>query len=60
MVGVMLFYLGKGLEFLGMLWVMIALVFGITQEHGMWMELYLGLSGIAAFMVGRLLERRAR
>lgn len=56
----MRFYLGKGLEFFGMLWLMIGLFYGISEEHGMWKELYLGLFGVAAFALGRILERRAR
>lgn len=52
-----MYYLGKALEMLGMTSLMVALVVGITDEHGMAKEyLFLGI-GIVVFLLGRFLER---
>ena len=53
-------YLGKGLQLFGMLNLMVGLYFGLTDEDGMWTELYLLGVGSAAFLLGRLLEGRGR
>lgn len=49
-------YLAKGLEALGIASVLIGLVQGI-QTDDMWIELYLGLIGVALFTVGWLVEK---
>ncbi|MDH4070522.1 MAG: hypothetical protein OEV30_08860 [Ignavibacteria bacterium] len=49
-------YVAKGLEALGIASVLIGLVQGI-QTDDMWIELYLGLIGIALFTVGWLIEK---
>ncbi len=53
-----MYYLGKGLEMLGMTSLMVALFVGITDEHGMAKEyLFLGI-GIVVFLLGRFLEKQ--
>ena len=46
------------LEAVGFAHVGLGLYLGISQDD-MWKELYLSLTGIGFFVVGRLLERRA-
>ena len=53
-------YLGKGLQLVGMLNLMVGLYIGLTDEHGMWMELYLLGIGSGVFFIGRLLEGRGK
>ena len=53
-----MFFLAKLLQAVGFAHVGIGLYLGLTQDD-MWKELYLALSGIAFFWVGRLLEPRA-
>jgi len=52
------FFFAKVLQAVGFAHVGIGLYLGIT-ENDMWKELYLTLSGLAFFAIGRLLERRA-
>jgi hypothetical protein len=52
------FLFAKVLQAVGFAHVGIGLYLGISQDD-MWKELYLTLSGLAFFAVGRLLERRA-
>ncbi len=58
--GLELAYLGKGLQLVGMLNLMIGLYIGLTDEHGMWTELYLLGIGSGVFFIGRLLEGRGK
>ena len=53
-----MFYFAKMLEAIGFAHVGLGLYLGISQDD-MWKELYLALTGIGFFVVGRLLERRA-
>ena len=53
-----MFYFAKMLQAMGFGQVGVGLYVGIVQDD-MWNELYLTLSGLAFFAVGRLLERRA-
>ncbi len=53
-------YLGKGLQLVGMLNLTVGLYIGLTDERGMWTELYLLGIGTAVFFLGRLLERWRR
>ena len=53
-------YLAKGLQLFGMLNLLVGLYIGLTDEHGMWTELYLLGIGSAVFFLGRLLERRGK
>ena len=53
-----MFLFAKILQAVGFAHVGIGLYLGIT-ENDMWKELYLTLSGLAFFAIGRLLERRA-
>ena len=53
-------YLGKGLQLFGMLNLMVGLYFGLTDERGMWTELYLLGIGSVVFFLGRLLEGRGK
>jgi len=52
------FLLSKVLQAIGFAHVGIGLYLGIAQDD-MWKELYLALSGLAFFLVGRLLEPRS-
>jgi len=52
------FLLGKMLQALGFAHVGIGLYLGVVRDD-MWKELYLGLSGVAFFWIGRQLERKA-
>jgi hypothetical protein len=52
------FFLAKMLQAIGFAHVGIGLYLGLSQDD-MWKELYLSLSGLAFFWVGRLLEPRA-
>jgi hypothetical protein len=49
-------YLAKALQLFGMLNLMVGLYIGLTDERGMWTELYLLGIGGAVFFLGRLLE----
>jgi hypothetical protein len=51
------FLLAKVLQAVGFAHVGIGLYLGLTQDD-MWKELYLALSGLAFFWMGRLLEPR--
>ena len=53
-----MFLFAKVLQAIGFAHVGIGLYLGLTQDD-MWKELYLALSGLAFFWVGRLLEPRA-
>jgi hypothetical protein len=52
------FLFAKILQAVGFAHVGIGLYLGI-REGDLWKELYLALSGLAFFSIGRLLERRA-
>ena len=52
-----MFLFSKVLQAIGFAHVGIGLWLGITQDD-MWKELYLALSGLAFFTIGRLLEPR--
>jgi hypothetical protein len=52
------FLFAKVLQAFGFAHVGIGLYLGLTQDD-MWKELYLALSGLAFFWLGRLLEPRA-
>jgi len=52
------FYFAKNLQAVGFAHVGLGLYLGIGQDD-MWKELYLALTGLGYFAVGRLLERRA-
>jgi hypothetical protein len=52
------FLFAKLLQAVGFAHVGIGLFLGVTQDD-MWKELYLGLSGLAFFSIGRLIERYA-
>jgi hypothetical protein len=52
------FFFAKLLQAVGFAHVGIGLYLGLTQDD-MWKELYLALSGMAFFWVGRMLEPRA-
>ena len=53
-----MFFFAKTLQALGFAHVGLGLYLGIAQDD-MWKELYLSLTGLAFFGIGRLLERRA-
>jgi hypothetical protein len=53
-----MYYLGRGLQVLGMANLVVALFVGITEERGMGPELILLGIGTLLFLLGRLLERR--
>ena len=53
-------YLAKGLQLFGMLNLMVGLYIGLTDEQGMWTELYLLGIGTGVFLLGRLLVGRER
>ena len=53
-----MFPFGKMLQALGFAHVGLGLYLGITQDD-MWKELYLALSGLAFFALGRYLEPKA-
>jgi len=52
------FFFAKTLQALGFAHVGLGLFLGIAQDD-MWKELYLALTGLGLFGIGRLLERRA-
>lgn len=52
-----MFLFAKVLQAIGFAHVGIGLWLGITQDD-MWKELYLALSGLAFFAIGRLIEPR--
>jgi hypothetical protein len=52
------FFLAKALQAVGFANVGLGLWLGVAHDD-MWNELYLALSGVAFFGIGRLLERRA-
>ena len=53
-------YLAKGLQLFGMANLMVGFYIGLTDERGMWPELYLLGIGSAVFLLGRLLEGRGK
>ena len=53
-----MFFFAKLLQALGFAHVGIGLYLGIAHDD-MWKELWLALSGLAFFGIGRMLERRA-
>ena len=53
-----MFFFAKVLQAVGFAHVGIGLYLGVVQDD-MWKELYLALSGLVFFALGRLLERRA-
>jgi len=53
-------YLAKGLQLFGMANLMVGLYIGLTDESGMWTELYLLGIGSVFFLLGRLVEGRGR
>ena len=53
-----MFFFAKMLQALGFAHVGLGLYLGVARDD-MWKELYLTLTGVAFFLVGRLLERRA-
>lgn len=55
-----MYYLGRGLQVLGMGNLMVALFIGIAEEHGMGPEMILLAVGAVLFLLGRLLEGRGR
>ena len=54
----LMYYLGRGLQVLGMANLGVALFVGFTEEHGMGPELLLLGIGAVLFMVGRFLQGR--
>jgi hypothetical protein len=54
-----MYYLGRGLQVLGMANLVVALFVGLTEEHGMGPEMLLLGIGAVLFMVGWLLQGRA-
>jgi hypothetical protein len=48
-------YLAKGLQLLGMANLMVGLYIGLTDERGMWTELYLLGLGSTIFFLGWLI-----
>lgn len=54
-----MFYLGRGLQVLGMGNLVVAFFVGITEEHGMGPEMVLLGVGAVLFMLGWMLERKA-
>jgi len=52
------FLLAKTLQALGFAHVGIGLFLGVTRDD-QWSELYLSLTGIALFVIGRLVEPRS-
>lgn len=53
-----MYYLGRGLQVLGMANLGVALFVGLTEEHGMGPELLLLGIGAVLFMAGRFLQGR--
>ena len=53
-----MFLLAKTLQAVGFAHVGIGLFLGVTRDD-QWSELYLSLTGIALFVIGRLLEPRS-
>ncbi len=51
-------YLAKGLQLIGMSNLLVGLYVGLTEEGGMWPELYLFLIGTVLFFIGRWIEGR--
>ncbi len=54
-----MYYLGRGLQVLGMANLMVGLFIGITEEHGMGPELLLLGAGVVLFLLGRVLQGRS-
>jgi len=54
-----MYYLGRGLQVLGMANLVVGLFVGLTEENGMGSEMLLLGIGVVLFMVGWLLQRRA-
>ncbi|MFQ5881897.1 MAG: hypothetical protein ACE5I9_05425 [Candidatus Methylomirabilales bacterium] len=53
-----MYFLGRGLQVLGMANLMVALFIGITEEHGMGPELFLLGIGAFLFLLGGFLRGR--
>jgi hypothetical protein len=53
-----MYYLGRGLQVLGMANLMVALYVGMSEEHGMGPELLLLGIGAIIFLLGRLIQGR--
>ena len=53
-------YLVRGLQLFGMLNLMVGLYIGLTDEQGMWTELYLLAIGTLLFLLGWLLGGRGK
>lgn len=53
-----MYYLGRGLQVLGMANLMVALYVGMSEEHGMGPELLLLGIGALLFLMGWFLQRR--
>ena len=53
-----MFLLAKTLQAVGFAHVGIGLFLGVTRDD-QWSELYLSLTGVALFVIGRLLEPRS-
>ena len=53
-----MFFLAKTLQAVGFAHVGIGLYLGVTRDD-QWSELYLSLTGIALFAIGRLMEPRS-
>ncbi|MEE8326417.1 MAG: hypothetical protein V3W10_02715 [candidate division NC10 bacterium] len=53
-----MYYLGRGLQVLGMANLMVALYVGMSEEHGMGPELLLLGIGAIFFLLGRLIQGR--
>ena len=53
-------YLARGLQLFGMVNLMVGLYIGLTDEQGMWTELYLLGIGTLLFLLGWLLGGRGR
>lgn len=54
-----MYYLGRGLQVLGMGNLVVALFIGLTEEQGMGPEMVLLGIGVVLFMVGHLLQGRS-
>jgi hypothetical protein len=53
-----MYYLGRGLQVLGMANLMVGFYVGMSEEHGMGPELLLLGIGVIFFLLGRLIQRR--
>lgn len=53
-----MYYLGRGLQVLGMANLMVAFYIGISEEHGMGPELLILAVGVLVFLLGRFIQGR--